>query len=312
MLVAQGMDSTVVQVVDNNCINREVTKHKPTHVMIEALWVVPEKFEVLQKLHPDVKWIIRLHSETPFIANEGVSMDWIFEYVKYKNVFIAPNSKRMYEDLMTLIEAKHDYYYAESKIVLLPNYYIIGHPAPVIPRNFAIDIGCFGAIRPLKNQLNQAVAAIKYADKHNLRIRFHMNTARIENNGNNVLKNIRNLFANLDPSKYELVEHDWLDRPSFLQLVRKMDIGLQVSFSETFNIITADFVSQRIPVVVSPEINWVSFLYHASPNNVDDIVESMERALGQRWFGVHLNRWGLRCYNRRSARLWLKYLKTCK
>ena len=77
MLIDGGFDSQMVSVIDNNDIDREVTLHKPTHVIIEALWVVPSKFEVLCKLHPNVKWVIRLHSEIPFLANEGMAMDWI-------------------------------------------------------------------------------------------------------------------------------------------------------------------------------------------------------------------------------------------
>ena len=52
MLEDDGIPSKVVEVVDNNCIDREVHKFRPTHVIIEALWVVPEKFSVLSKLHP--------------------------------------------------------------------------------------------------------------------------------------------------------------------------------------------------------------------------------------------------------------------
>ena len=35
-------------VVDNNGIDKEITEYKPTHVFIEGLWVVPEKFDVLK------------------------------------------------------------------------------------------------------------------------------------------------------------------------------------------------------------------------------------------------------------------------
>ena len=79
MLLDHGVESKLVQVIDNNCIDKEVHQYKPTHVIIEALWCVPEKFEILQKLHPKVKWILRLHSETPFIANEGIAMEWILK-----------------------------------------------------------------------------------------------------------------------------------------------------------------------------------------------------------------------------------------
>ena len=59
-----------------------------------------------------------------------------------------------------------------------------------------IDIGAYGAIRPLKNQLLQALAAIKFAESIGKTLRFHINITRIENNGDPVLKNLRNLFSN--------------------------------------------------------------------------------------------------------------------
>lgn len=53
-LVARGIDAGIVEVTDNNDIDREVTQFKADIVVIEALWVVPEKFLVLQKLHTNV------------------------------------------------------------------------------------------------------------------------------------------------------------------------------------------------------------------------------------------------------------------
>ena len=92
-------------------------------MIIEALWVVPSKFEVLQKLHPNVKWIIRLHSEVPFLANEGIAMEWIFDYMKYDNVIISVNSKRMEREMNIILP---------KPVLYLPNYY------PVVFQEFNI------------------------------------------------------------------------------------------------------------------------------------------------------------------------------
>ena len=54
MLRDAGIESNLEVAIDNNCIDRLVTKHRPTHAIIEALWVVPTKFAVLQRLHPGV------------------------------------------------------------------------------------------------------------------------------------------------------------------------------------------------------------------------------------------------------------------
>ena len=64
----------LVQVEDNNQIDKEVTLFRPDVCIIEAYWVVPEKFGVLIPLHPQVKWVVRNHSEIPFLAQEGIEV----------------------------------------------------------------------------------------------------------------------------------------------------------------------------------------------------------------------------------------------
>ena len=92
MLVNSGVDAEIEVAIDNNCIDRLVSRHKPTHVILEALWVVPSKFAVLTKLHPTVKWIVRLHSELPFMSGEGIAMDWLGDYSDFANIVIGINA----------------------------------------------------------------------------------------------------------------------------------------------------------------------------------------------------------------------------
>lgn len=302
MLNENGVESKIVDVVDNNSIDREVSIFKPDYVIIEALWVVPEKFEVLTKLHPKVKWIIRLHSEIPFLSNEGIALDWLYKYVKYKNVHIAANSTDAFKIINDLIGKKKNYY--------LPNYYPIrDNSCGFTHKNKnVIHIGCFGAIRPLKNQLQQAIAAIEFANKIGRSLHYHINTERIEGRGEPILHNIRALFKN-NPN-HKLVEYSWLNHEDFIKVVKKMDIGMQVSFSETFNIVTADFVSNNIPVVVSPEVTWVSSLFKADPNSNCDIVNKLLFVWKSKILPLKsLNLWGLKKYNKESVKTWLDYFK---
>jgi hypothetical protein len=298
MLNKNGIESNLVEVVDNNCIDREVTKYKPTHVIIEALWVVPSKFETLIKLHPNVQWIIRLHSDISFLANEGIAIDWIYEYMKYPNVSVSSNDLETNENFSQL---------TNSNFVYLPNYYPVGffnHNRTKPSCKKVLNVGCFGAVRPLKNQLIQAVAAIDYADTYGKKLRFHINVKRIEGKGEPVLKNLRELFEN-NP-KHELVEYDWLTHDEFIDVVQSMDFGMQVSFTETFNIVTADFVNNNIPVVVSREIPWVSRLFQANPSKVESIVRRMRLALMFPKLKV-LNKIGLWLNSLKSERIWTKY-----
>src|SRR5205814_4697667 len=79
---ALGYESKLVIVTDGNDIDREVANFNPAIVIIEALWVTPDKISELSKLHPDVQWLMRNHSALPFLALEGLAVEWMGEYSK--------------------------------------------------------------------------------------------------------------------------------------------------------------------------------------------------------------------------------------
>lgn len=300
MLVKNGVDSNLVQVIDNNEIDKYCAQYKPDVVIIEALWVVPSKFEILQKLHPNITWIIRLHSELPFLANEGVAIEWLKEYVKYENVIIGANSKYLIEALSP---------YLKSKIVYLPNYYPVTNN---IRFNFECDknninVGLFGAIRPMKNSLTQAVAAINYAESVGKKLTLHINSARIEQKGENGLKNLRALFVD---SKHELVEHGWLAHEEFTELVSKMDICMQVSLTETYNIVAADAVNVSTPIVTTKEITFVNCISRVDSNkDVNNMIDKIRITLALKPLLVVVNKILLKIDSHKSKNNWLFFAK---
>jgi hypothetical protein len=312
MLQSKGIDSVLEVATDNNCIDRLVTKHKPTHVIIEALWVVPSKFTVLQKLHPKVKWIIRLHSEMPFMAGEGMAMDWLGDYSSFDNVIIGINAPRMMREVGVYLKTRNNWTDRETadRIIYMPNYY---------PQNYAskkfnkdkdwVDIGCFGAIRPLKNHLVQAFAALDFANSLGKKLNFHVNAGRIEMNGSPVINNLKGLFEQLSDQGHRLINHQWTPREQFLELCSRMDIGLQVSFSETFNIVGADLISQGVPLVGSVEIPWAIDTWCADPTDSADITKKLMLAYKWPWFNVKANQMRLTHYTSNTAKVWYKYFK---
>ena len=279
MLNDIGITSNIEIAIDNNCIDRLVTLYKPTHVIIEALWVVPTKFIILCQLHPDVKWIIRLHSDMPFIACEGIAFTWISKYSIFKNIIIGINSPKLLREMKFYLKLKNGFNDDDlnKKVVYLPNYYSIDtlKIKTIDKTKDDINICCFGAIRPLKNHLIQAYAAIEFAKKIGKKLKFHINSTRIEGNGQPIYHNIKALFSELQNPDFELVEHPWHDKENFLNLCSKMDIGLQVSFSETFNIVGCDIISQGVPLIGSSEIPWSCQKYNASTIDSEDIVNKL-------------------------------------
>lgn len=302
MLVKNNVKSNLVEVVDNNEIDRYVTEFKPEYVIIEAIWVVPSKFEVLQKLHPKVKWIVRLHSELPFLANEGNAIDWLKQYTKYKNVFISSNSKIFNKSMESILG---------EKIYYLPNYYptndkVLDNEKDKIFEK-EINIGLFGAIRPMKNCLTQAIGAILYADKNLKTLNLHINTQRIEQKGENTLKNIRDLFKG---TRHNLIEYPWLKHSEFIEVVKNMDLGLQVSVSETYNIVTADFVDNLIPVVASKDITFVEeFSIVENINDADEISKKIKTTLDNKLILSFFNKKKLIKNSLLSEKQWLLIFK---
>lgn len=295
----------LVSVVDNNSIDREVTLYQPDIVIIEALWVVPEKFEILKALHPNVKWIIRIHSEVPFLSFEGIAFNWIRRYLAEQNIYVALNADDTFRDFNNL------FYNHKNLILYLPNYFQLPDETPQLKRDYVdeVHIGCFGAIRGLKNQLIQALAAIEYADRNGVKLFYHINTGRTEGFGSeNILRNIREVFSYR--TEHSLVEHSWLSNDDFqLLLTNEIDISLQVSFSETFNLVAADSIACGVPIVVSEEINWAADLSQVHDVcTVKDIMQRLHKCYIFRRAVVSGSLDNLRHHNRQVKKILLAQL----
>lgn len=302
-LASRGIHAKIVEVNDNNDIDREVTLFKPNRVIIEALWVVPEKFDVLKPLHPEVDWFVHMHSGMPFLALEGIAMGWLHEYAK-NGIGIIANSPESYEAFKCVFN--------NDRLVLLPNVYLstFSEVKPFRSKNrTTIDIGCFGAVRPMKNHLLQAMAAIRFADENGLRLHFHINGSRLETNGDPVLKNLIHLFAGTE-GVHSLIRHHWMEPEEFLEaLHRSIDIGMQVSLTETFNVVSADYVTAGLPIVVSKEVKWASRFSKAEDDSVDSIVSALYRVAGSK-MGIRRNQHLLRKYSKRAQEMWFEFTRT--
>ena len=110
MLNKNHIEAIHEDVIDGNCIDRVIHEHRPTHCIIEAIWVTPSKFIELKKLHKDVTFVVRVHSEIPFLSMEGMSMEWLLVYLEI-GVKLGFNSKRTYEDFKALVYNKKDVLY---------------------------------------------------------------------------------------------------------------------------------------------------------------------------------------------------------
>lgn len=64
----------------------------------------------------------------------------------------------------------------------------------------------------------------------------------------------------LDRLRLRWVDHGWMSRDAYVDTVASLDLGLQVSFAESFNYVAADHLLAGVPVLVSPMVPSVAGL----------------------------------------------------
>ena len=307
MLNASGVGARLVQIGDPKELAGKIAACGATDVVVEALFISPAQLREVAQKFPAVRFVVRLHSEIPFLVVEGRAMEWLHDYLLSPSISLAANTLRATLDIRAVVVSYFPHWDQPTlahRVEFLPNYYPMPAALPRIPSPFGVlNVGCLGAIRPLKNQMLQAIAALSVARQLGKRLRFHVNASRVEQAGGTpILRNLKSLLTNAVNA--ELVTEDWLPRSEFLSLCRRMDIGMQVSLSETFNLVTADFVTNDVPVVVSPEMPWTDPRVQAQPTQTADIIGKMLIALRAESI-ILKNRLGLLQYDERSRATWL-------
>ena len=305
MLQDNKIKSDVALALDANYIDRIVTEYDPNIVILEAIWVTPAKMAELFsiKRHRERKWIVRVHSRISFLSYEGVAFPWLKGYKAVMQQFpqieflIAPNTKETTYIFQSCFDLPSVY---------LPNIYTANYNLePKSRQDGIVKIGCFGAIRPFKNHLTQGLSAIEFANLNKLKLEFHINSDRCEQRGECVLKNLISAFEM--QKNHKLIEHGWMEHETFVKLVNQMDLGMQVSFSETFNLVAADFVMCNVPIVTSSQIKWIPKKFHADCNSTRNIVEVLNYA----WKGAYSSDEAKNCLlesNQIAEGIWMKYI----
>lgn len=241
-------------------LDHSIQKYKPKKVVIEAIWVGENDLKILREKYPRKQFFIHIHSNIPFLSCEGYAVQRIAEANK-QGVGVIFNSLRAAQ--------------AFKESVYLPNIY---NQVPVNNNKKHrstgdINVACGGSIRPMKDPVSQALGAILYADNIGKKLIFHANIGRSEG-GDEIKTSLKSIFS-MNP-KHDLVTIPWKEHKDFIEFLRSMDFGLQVSLSESFNIVAADYVAANIPMIVSDEIEWAHETSKVPPGDPIAIANKMD------------------------------------
>ena len=90
-----------------------------------------------------------------------------------------------------------------------------------------------------------------------------------------------------------------------------MDLGLQLSYSESFNIVTSDFINFNVPIIVSDTIWWMPNILKTSTINYDAVVKKIISTYKSRNsnFIRFLMKRSLSKYNNEAKKDWNRFLE---
>lgn len=238
------------------------------HIVINALWIPTVELSSLCNRYPRRHFYANIHSNVGFLSADRGGVSLMREYMQLEkglyNFRVAANSQKFTRWLSSTYAAP---------CVYLPNLYHLtaqdGQSRPGWQREGTLRIGSFGAIRPLKNQITAAAAALELGTMLRTPVEFHVSTEREEGGTPGVLGAIQNLYRNHPGAK--LLGHKWAPWPEFRLIVPQMHLLIHVSHTESFSMVTGDAIAAGVPVVVSSAIDWTPKYWEASLDNVDDV-----------------------------------------
>lgn len=284
-------------------IQQLIGLYSPTHIVTCAFWVPVDQMATLTRLFPYIEFAVNCHSNIAFLQAEPGGLNIARKLIDLEqtssNFHLSGNSNRFVRAVRASWEAPSAY---------LPNLYFLDDTARESRPLFSgrtLKVGAFGALRPLKNPTVSAFAALEIATNLHADLQFYVNVGRNDGWGMKTLEAVRAILQGLPYAK--LIEVPWQDWPSHRRLVRSMDVMLQPSFSESFNLVTADGAAEGIPSAVGDAIEWAPEWWKGLPDDSNDIAR-VGRALlfdsSAARDGVH----ALRRNNTTGVAAWKHYL----
>lgn len=267
-LIQEGIPCEVWQIVSaaelTSRLQRDESK-KPktpiTHIVISAPWILTKDLELLCHQYPSIHFAVNCHSNVGFLQADPNGMKLLREGLDLEmavpNFSLSANSKKMAHWI-------EDAY--KNPCAVLPNLYFLNgmdkHHRPLY-HGGVLRLGCFGAIRPQKNLASAVAAGIEISYELKAPTEIWISSGRSEGGGNTILSTVREMVRGLPT--VSLRESGWQSWPSFRSLVGSMHLLLQPSYTESFNMVSADGIAEGVATVVSDAIDWVpsSWIAHA-------------------------------------------------
>jgi hypothetical protein len=239
-----------------------------THFVMSAPWIPALDWQRLCIMFHRIQFTCSSHSNVGFLqadprAAKFMTVDGPALEVGFPNFTLAANSQALCAFLKAGYAAACQY---------LPNLYFLngltraGRP---LWTSGDLRIGCFGAARVQKNHVSASAAAIEIASRLRAQLEFWVSGGRNDGMGGSAATVVKQIITSCKFASYH--EVPWEQWPIFRRTIANMHLLMQPSYTESFNIVTADGVAEGVPSVVSSAIDWVPDHWQADADDVADI-----------------------------------------
>lgn len=298
-----GISAEVWPIVHSRDLTDRLRAEPATHVVVSAPWIPSLEMQQLVTTHPNTRFATNCHSNVGFLQADTNGVKLVREAMEIEigtfNFNVAGNSRRFCDWVTRSYGVPCTY---------LPNlYYLENNQQPNRPlfHGGTLRIGAFGATRPLKNFMSAAGAAMEIGRSLKVDMELWLSAGRTEGGGDTILRSAKAMLDGVPGVK--LVENGWQSWPKFRQSVAHMHLLLQPSYTESFNMVTADGIAEGVPSVVSDAIDWAPDHWKAC---VDDVLD-ISRVGRQLLQDPHASRDGfqaLTANNENGVRAWMTFL----
>lgn len=280
-------------------------QHPVSHVVVSAPWIATDRFQAMLMRHPGVDFAVVSHSNIGFLMADPNGIRLLREACELSignhNFTVAGNCRKFCDAWDAMYGVRPRW---------LPNLYDVSTIRHVGQRKpwagaGTLNVGVFGATRPLKNQVTAVAAAIEIAARNRAEVVINVNSGRAEGGGS-VGGAIEQLVAGLSPH-VRLQHVGWRTWPAFRQVVAKMHVLLSPSYTESFCMVVADGIAEGVASVVAESIDWVPKDWVANADDTNDVAKIAGRLLHDQ-HAVDRGQAALREYVKAGTPAWTSYL----
>jgi len=245
-----------------------ILERRPRMIVLGALCIPPERLAELAAAHTETRFVIRIHSNLPWLFQSTAEFPGALAVLD-----LARDRPNVFYSVVDPDEALR-WRAAGLPVIALPNVYggeIAERPRPYNGPHPYVHLSAMFALRILKHAGGHVLAAATV--NRQVAVKLYVQTGRADSpkyaRQMCLLANACDLLMPCEPYRKHAQFIEWLGDT--------IDVGLQLSATESFNYVALEHMALGIPVVASEAVRFCP--WRVNYEHTDEAAETVLRIL---------------------------------